>query len=126
MRCRADQAKQLGEKSKMMNMVLAIVHSDDAPGLLDSLTKRGYRATRINTAGGFLKESNTTILLGVDAKQVDEVLAVIQANCQTRTQYINPLPPVMEPGEFYMPYPVEVQIGGATVFVLEVEEFVHL
>ena len=110
----------------MMNMVLAIVHSDDAPGLLDALTKRGYRATRINTAGGFLKESNTTILLGVDSGQVDEVLAVIQACCQTRTQYINPLPPVMEPGEFYMPYPVEVQIGGATVFVLEVEEFVHL
>ena len=39
---------------------------------------------------------------------------------------LNPLPPVMEPGEFYMPYPVEVQIGGATVFALEVERFVRL
>ena len=110
----------------MKNLILAIVHSDDTPGLLEALTTRGYRATRINTAGGFLKESNTTVLLGVEETQVDEVLAVIQANCETRTQYINPLPPVMEPGEFYMPYPVEVQIGGATVFVLEVEEFVRL
>lgn len=110
----------------MMNLILAIVHSDDTPGLLEAFTNRGYRATRINTAGGFLKESNTTILLGVEEAQVDEVLTVIQANCETRTQYINPLPPVMEPGEFYMPYPVEVQIGGATVFVLEVEEFVRL
>ena len=109
-----------------MQLVLAIVHSDDAPGLIDSLTKRGFRATRISTAGGFLKESNATILLGVDPVQVDEVLSVIQNNCQTRTQYINPLPPVMEPGEFYMPYPVEVQIGGATVFVLEVDDFVRL
>ena len=109
-----------------MQLVLAIVHSDDAPGLLDSLTKRSFRATRINTAGGFLKESNATILLGVDAERVDEVLSVIQSNCQTRTQYINPLPPVMEPGEFYMPYPVEVQIGGATVFVMDVERVEHL
>ncbi len=109
-----------------MMLLMAIVHSDDAPGLLDALTKCGYRATRINTAGGFLKESNATILLGVDNVQVDEVLSVIQANCQTRTQYVNPLPPVMEPGEFYMPYPVEVQIGGATVFAMEVERFIRL
>ena len=109
-----------------MKLVLAIVHSDDAAGLIDSLTKKNFRATRINTAGGFLKESNATILLGVEDDQVDPVLQTIQANCQTRTQYINPLPPVMEPGEFYMPYPVEVQIGGATVFVLEIDSFVRL
>jgi len=109
-----------------MKLVMSIVHSDDAAGLLDALTKKGYRATRINTAGGFLKESNATILLGIEDSQIDEVLATIKSNCQTRTQYINPLPPVMEPGEFYMPYPVEVQIGGATVFVLEVERFVRL
>jgi uncharacterized protein YaaQ len=109
-----------------VKLVLAIVHSDDASGLLDSLTKKSFRATRINTAGGFLTESNATILLGVEEEQVDTVLQTIQANCQTRTQYINPLPPVMEPGEFYMPYPVEVQIGGATVFVLEIDSFVRL
>lgn len=109
-----------------MQLVLAIVHGDDAPGLLDSLTKRGFRATRINTAGGFLKESNATILLGVENERVDEVLAAIKSSCQTRTQCINPLPPVMEPGEFYMPYPVEVKIGGATIFVLDVESSIRL
>jgi uncharacterized protein YaaQ len=109
-----------------MKLVFAIVHSDDAPGLLEALTRRGHRATRINTAGGFLKESNATILLGLQDDRVDEVLGLIQSNCQTRTQYVNPLPPVMEPGEFYMPYPVEVQIGGATVFVLDVDQVEHL
>jgi uncharacterized protein YaaQ len=107
-------------------LIFAVVHSDDAPVLIEALVRRGHRATRINTAGGFLKESNATILLGVQDDRVDEILALIQSNCQTRTQYINPLPPVMEPGEFYMPYPVEVQIGGATVFVLEVEQVVPL
>ncbi|MHB8992307.1 MAG: cyclic-di-AMP receptor, partial [Chloroflexota bacterium] len=67
------------------------------------------------------KEGNATVLVGVEDPAVDEVLSLVEASCNTRTQYINPLPPVMEPGEFYMPYPVEVQVGGATVFVLNVE-----
>jgi uncharacterized protein YaaQ len=105
-----------------MKMVLAIVQNEDASGLIDALSQKEYRSTRINTAGGFLKESNATILLGVEAHQVDDVLSIIRANCHTRTQYLNPLPPVMEPGEFYMPYPVEVQVGGATVFVIDAEQ----
>ena len=109
-----------------MRLVIAVVHSDDAPGLLEALTRQDHRATRINTAGGFLKESNATILLGLPEERVDEVLSIIQTNCQTRTQYVNPLPPVMEPGEFYMPYPVEVQIGGATVFIIEADQVVPL
>ncbi len=109
-----------------MKLILAIVQNEDAGGLLDALTEKGYRSTRINTAGGFLKESNATILLGVEAGQVEDVLDIIRANCHTRTQYLNPLPPVMEPGEFYMPYPVEVQVGGATVFVLNVSQFRQL
>lgn len=104
-----------------MKLILAIVQNEDAAGLLEALTEKGIRSTRINTAGGFLKESNATVLLGVEDPQVEEVLSAIRATCHTRTQYLNPLPPVMEPGEFYMPYPVEVQVGGATVFVLDVE-----
>lgn len=109
-----------------MKLVLAIVQREDAGTLIDALTERGHRATRINTAGGFLKEGNATVLVGVDDSKVDEVLSVVETNCNTRTQYINPLPPVMEPGEFYMPYPVEVQVGGATVFVLNVERYERL
>ena len=109
-----------------MKLVLAIVQNEDAGGLIDALTQKGFRSTRMNTAGGFLKESNATIVLGIEPEQVEEVLSVIRANCHTRTQYLNPLPPVMEPGEFYMPYPVEVQVGGATVFVLDVESYRQL
>jgi uncharacterized protein YaaQ len=109
-----------------MKLVVSIVQREDAGSLIDTLTEKGYRATRINTAGGFLKEGNATVLVGVDDSQLDEVLALIKAGCNTRTQYINPLPPVMEPGEFYMPYPVEVQVGGATVFVLNVDRYERL
>ncbi|MCL4466614.1 MAG: cyclic-di-AMP receptor [Chloroflexi bacterium] len=109
-----------------MKLILAIVQNEDAGGLLEALSQKGYRSTRMNTAGGFLKESNATVVLGVEESQVEDVLAVIRANCHTRTQYLNPLPPVMEPGEFYMPYPVEVQVGGATLFVLDVENYRQL
>ncbi len=109
-----------------MKLILSIVHSDDAGHLVDALVEKEYRATRINTAGGFLKESNATILVGVEDNQVEDVLATIKLSCQSRTQYVNPMPPIMEPGEFYMPYPVEVQVGGATVFVLEVARYERL
>lgn len=109
-----------------MKLVVAIVQREDAGTLIDALTEKGYRATRINTAGGFLKEGNATVLVGVEDSKVEEVLSLVEASCNTRTQYINPLPPVMEPGEFYMPYPVEVQVGGATVFVLNVERYERL
>jgi len=54
------------------------------------------------------------------------VLKLISDNCHSRRQFVNPMPPIMEPGEFYMPYPVEVEVGGATVFVLPVERFERL
>jgi uncharacterized protein YaaQ len=106
-----------------MKLVVSIVHSDDAGGLVNALTEKGYRATTISTTGGFLREGNATILVGTEADKVEEVLDLIRQNCQARTRYINPLPPVMEPGELYMPYPVEVEVGGATVFILGVERF---
>ena len=54
------------------------------------------------------------------------VLEIVSANCHSRRQFVNPMPPIMEPGEFYMPYPVEVEVGGATVFVVPVERFERL
>ena len=106
-----------------MKLILSIVNRDDSNALVDSLMRHGYRATVISTTGGFLREGNATILVGADDAKVQEVLALIKEGCHTRTQFVNPLPPVMEPGELYMPTPVEVQVGGATVFVLGVDSF---
>ena len=106
-----------------MKLVMSIVHNDDAGRLVDALTDAGFRATTISTTGGFLRQGNATIFVGTEDGQVSHVLQMIQKNCQTRNQYVNPLPPVIEPGEMYMPTPVEVQMGGATVFVLDVVQF---
>ena len=109
-----------------MKLVIAVVQGRDADPLLEALTQRGYRATQINSAGGFLRERNVTLLIGVEARHVAEVRAIVNDNCHSRTRFVNPLMPIVEPGESYIPTPVEVLIGGATLFVLAVERYERL
>jgi uncharacterized protein YaaQ len=109
--------------TRRVKLVVAIVHHEDASALVDALLDREFRATRLSSSGGFLKQSNATVILGVDDDAVDEVLGIVRETCHSRTQVVNPMPPIMEPGEFFMPYPLEVEVGGATVFVVPVERF---
>jgi len=109
-----------------VKLVVAIVHNEDAGVLVDKLLERDFRATKLHSSGGFLKQSNATVMLGVEDDEVDEVMGIVRENCHSRTQIVNPMPPIMEPGEFFMPYPLEVEVGGATVFVVPVERFEKL
>src|SRR5437867_12601233 len=112
--------------TRAVKLVVAVVHNEDAGALVDALLKAEHRATRLHSSGGFLKQSNATIIVGVEDAKVDAVLAIVRENCTSRTQVVNPMPPIMEPGEFFMPYPLEVEVGGATVFVLAVDRFERL
>jgi uncharacterized protein YaaQ len=109
-----------------VKLVVAIVHNEDAGTLVARLLERDLRATRLHSSGGFLRQSNATILLGVDDDRIEEILGVIRETCTSRTQVVNPMPPIMEPGEFFLPSPLAVEVGGATVFVLPVERFERL
>ncbi len=109
-----------------VKLIVAIVNPEDAGPLVDALLEREFRATRLHSSGGFLKQSNATVILGVDDEEVEEVLGIVRESCHSRTQLVNPMPPIMEPGEFFLPYPLEVEVGGATVFVLPVERFERL
>lgn len=114
------------ETNTTTKLVLAIVQDEDADALTASLVAEQFGLTRTDAAGGFLREGNVLFMLGVPEDRLGQLLAIVRRTCVTRTQYVNPLPPIMEPGEFYMPYPVEVQVGGATVFVFDVERFEQL
>jgi uncharacterized protein YaaQ len=109
-----------------VKLIVAIVHNEDAGALVDALLAADHRATRLQSSGGFLKQSNATVIVGADEEHVEAILEIVRANCTSRTQVVNPMPPIMEPGEFFMPYPLEVEVGGATVFVLPVERFERL
>jgi uncharacterized protein YaaQ len=109
-----------------MKLVVAIVSKEDAEKTTSALTKAEFRTTRLDSVGGFLKEKNSTILIGVDEKKVDEVLKVIGSTSKSHVEQLTPTPAVGGPGEFYMADPVEVTVGGATVFVLDVDRFERL
>jgi len=101
--------------------VLAVVQEKDAGRLIDALMEADVQATMLASTGGFLREGNATILSGIEDHQVDVVLGVIGRVCQRREQLMTPIPPVMEPVDSYVTYPVKVEVGGAIVFVLHVE-----
>ncbi|WP_069650455.1 cyclic-di-AMP receptor [Caloranaerobacter ferrireducens] len=106
-----------------MKLIIAIVQDEDAPNLIDVLMKNNYGVTKLASTGGFLKSGNTTLLIGVEKEKVDEVIKIIEELCQSRKQVTtSPSLTTLSPG-VYVPYPVEVQVGGATIFVVDVDCF---
>lgn len=108
-----------------MKLVLAVVQDKDSNRLANALIKEGFRATKLASTGGFLKAGNTTFMIGVEDEKVHEIFKVIKANCQVREQLVTPVSPMGGTTDSYIPFPVEVQVGGAAVFVLSVERFEH-
>ncbi len=109
-----------------MKLVYAIVHDEDGRKVMEELNKSGFGVTKMCSSGGFLKAGNTTLLVGVEEEKLDEVISIIEKKSKSRKQIINsPVTPggIDIMGGMYMPYPVEVNIGGATIFVVDVERF---
>ncbi|WP_025028181.1 cyclic-di-AMP receptor [Caldalkalibacillus mannanilyticus] len=106
-----------------MKLVIAVVQDKDSNRLSSALVKKDFRATKLASTGGFLKAGNTTFLIGIDDDKMDEVLEIIKKNCQSRQQLVAPVSPMGGNADSYVPYPVEIQVGGATVFVVDVEKF---
>jgi uncharacterized protein YaaQ len=106
-----------------VKLVIAVVQSEDAQKTSEALTAGGFASTRVSSSGGFLQQGNVTFFVGVEDGRVAEAVQVIRDNCRERSRYLTTTPPVPEPGELLMPYPVEVQVGGATVFVVPVDSF---
>ncbi|WP_099975136.1 MULTISPECIES: cyclic-di-AMP receptor [Lactobacillaceae] len=105
-----------------MKVILAIVQDKDSQDLQKGLVDGGFRSTKLNTTGNFLRSGNTTFIIGVEEDQVEPALDVIRDNCHTRTQFVT--------SSFILPEDainssVEVQVGGATCFVLPVDKFVR-
>ena len=107
-----------------MKLLVVIVQDNDVNLLMDDLVENKYSVTKLATTGGFLKEGNTTLLIGVDEEKVQDCIALIDRNCKKRrsTTFISPSTQrvVMQS------IPIEVEVGGATVFVLDVDQFLKL
>lgn len=106
-----------------LKLVVIIASDIDADRLTKRLVEKGYPATKIGGVGGFLRRGTATILSGVDASEVDAVVAIARAECSARMEYVpvQTLPFLGEGAVFADP--LEVRVGGAILFVLNVERF---
>lgn len=105
-----------------MKLVYVIVRNIDSGDVTQALNKQGFYVTKLASTGGFLREGNTTLMIGTEEEKVDEVIEIVKHTCGPRKQIVTP--PV-SPGE-YSTTNMVVNIGGATIFVMEVDKFVKI
>ncbi|MDD4510249.1 MAG: cyclic-di-AMP receptor [Oscillospiraceae bacterium] len=103
-----------------MKLILSILNSDDASAVLRTLTKQGFAATKMATTGGFLMAGNVTILMGVDEDRVQQAIDIIKEQSHSRKQMVSTN---SEVNGYYPRVPADVVVGGATIFVLDIEHF---
>jgi uncharacterized protein YaaQ len=110
-------------KDRPLKLLLIIAATSDADRLIDRLVKRGLPATKIASSGGFLRRGSATILSGVDDQDVDAVIDLARQECRARKEFVpvQNLPVLGEIGS--ASEPLEVRVGGATVFVMDVSRF---
>lgn len=108
-----------------MKLIMAVIQDKDSNRLINALGEEDFKTTKLASTGGFLKEGNTTLMIGCEDEEVDKVLEVIEDNCSQREQMVAPISPMGGTAESYIPKPVKVEVGGATVFILPIESFVQ-
>ena len=107
-----------------MKLILAIMSNEDSPSVSAALTKESFQVTRLATTGGFLRAGNTTLIVGTENDKVEKAIEIIGEYSRKRTEVV-PSTASYDIGRFAS-FPVEVQVGGATIFVLDVEQFIKL
>jgi uncharacterized protein YaaQ len=110
-------------QEKIINRLMtAVVQEQDAENAVGALTGLEVSVTRLPSIGGFLGRRNTTLLIGCHDSLIELVMQSLRKSCRRRIEYVaTPL----EGSPLPFPSPTPVTVGGATVFILEVEKFVE-
>ena len=103
----------------MAKLLIAIVHAQDAGQLVEALRGADLRVTEVLSRGGFLQARNTMLYIGVEDDQVPGAMRLIEENCRSRTENV-PAEPLGGIEANWLP--TEVTHGGATVFVVPLDE----
>ena len=109
-----------------MKLIFAIARDKDANSAVDAMNKVHIGVTKLTSTGGFLRDGNTTLMIGVEAERVDEVLAILKENCARRNEIVTPHGTGGAPSWRLGYTPIPVEVGGAIVFVLDVDQFYKL
>jgi len=106
-----------------MKLVFAIVHDEDEIEVMKSLNEKGFSITKLCSSGGFLRAGNTTLLVGAPKEKVNEIIEIIKAKSKSRKKLINSANVPAMGIAMTAGYPVEIKLGGATIFVVDVERY---
>ena len=106
-----------------MKLIMAIVSNDDSSSVISALNTEGFQVTLLATTGGFLQAGNTTLIIGTDDEKVEHAVEIIGQESSRRTEMV-PSTASYDMGQFAS-MPLEVTVGGATIFVLNVEQFIR-
>ena len=101
-----------------MKLIYAIVRNDNEDDVVSQLTQHRYSVTRLSTTGGFLKKGNTTLMIGAEDDKVEEVISIIKQKLTVNMPYISGTTMVN-----YATMPMTVDVGGATIFVINVDRY---
>ena len=104
-----------------MKLLIAIVNNDDSAVVSSALTKEGYTVTKLSTTGGFLMVGNTTLLIGTEDDRVAELIGILKKYCATHKKVV-PTENSFGRGLRQDFVPSEITVGGATYFVLDVND----
>lgn len=107
-----------------MKMMLVILSNEDVPEVTKQLIKEQYFMTKLSSTGGLLHNGNTTLLIGVEDEKVEKVKEIIGLYAKTRKRKIASSKP--SDLDVYSYMPSNVKVNGATIFVLNVEDFYKL
>ncbi len=106
-----------------MKLVFAIVHDEDEIEVMKALNENGFSVTKLCSTGGFLRAGNTTLLVGIPKEKVELVIELIKAKSKSRKKLINSANVPAMGVAMTAGYPVEITLGGATIFVVDVEKY---
>ena len=106
-----------------MKLIFAIINNDDSHSVSSALMQNGFQATKLASTGGFLMAGNTTFLLCADSSRVDDVIEIIKEHSHKRKQFVPGAATQSHMEGGFGSFPVEVSVGGATIFVSDIERF---
>ncbi len=101
-----------------MKMLMAVIPRDEAGRVLEALVATGHTATFSSSRGGMLRQAQEMLFIAVEEGVLEEVLSIIRDNCHSHV--------AVEPGESKIslspgPAPVTTRLGGAVIFIWDIE-----
>ena len=111
-------------KNPIDQLVVVTVLGAQADTLTKHLNREGFYVTRIDSSGGILDEVTTSMLIGLAKARLDHLLGILRECCHARRRYIpvHVEAPLLE----VQPAVIEAEVGGALIYVLDVERFEQL